>query len=109
MIVQLTEDFVRLDLIYSHKSKTEYHVFPVRKASEKVVTRKDEQLNVIMVMFDSISRSDAQRYMNRTYGMLEKDADSVILKVRKRKKYLLNLLRTTSSPGLFTLIAIKIF
>ena len=60
-------------------------MFPVRKkktkVSENIRPRKDGQLNVIMVMSDSISNSDAQRYLKKTYSMLKKNPDSVILEV----------------------------
>uniref|UniRef100_A0A7M5XLL0 Uncharacterized protein n=2 Tax=Clytia hemisphaerica TaxID=252671 RepID=A0A7M5XLL0_9CNID len=81
--IQLEEDFILVDIIHNHKSSYEFHMFPVRKKtklSENIRSRRrDDQLNVIMVMSDSISNSDAQRYLKKTYSMLKKNADSVIL------------------------------
>lgn len=63
-------------------NKNKKHNNKVKKTKqEKNKTRKPGELDIIMIMIDSISRASAQRYMNKTYQMLEQDASSVILKV----------------------------
>ena len=47
----------------------------------KEESRHEDELDVIMLMVDSISRGSAQRYMNKTYTMLKNDPNSVIMKV----------------------------
>ena len=82
--IPLEEDFILIDIIQNHLSTSEFHMYPVRRQSVTVKKRKDggkPQLNVIMLMSDSVSRSDAQRYLKETYGTLENDPDSFILKV----------------------------
>ena len=63
-------------------NKNKKHNNKMKKTKqEKNKTRKPGELDIIMIMIDSISRASAQRYMNKTYQMLEQDASSVILKV----------------------------
>ena len=64
----------------------EYFMYPLNKnkkekSQEDKPTRKPGELDIIMIMIDSISRASAQRYMNKTYQMLEQDPSSVIMKV----------------------------
>ena len=82
--IQLDEDFILIDIIQNHLSSSEFHMYPVRRHSvngNKLNNGEKPQLNVIMLMSDSISRSDAQRYLKETYGTLENNPDSFILKV----------------------------
>jgi len=58
-------------------------MYPLNKArqnNDKMndVHRDVKELDVIMIMIDSISRASAQRYMNETYKMLKDDVNSVI-------------------------------
>ena len=55
----------------------------------------ENKLNVIMLMVDSLSHSNAQRVMNRTYKFLKNDPSSVIMQVRFH--FLLTLSKTFPS------------
>ena len=61
-----------------------YPINPKKKDASKNTKRNIEELDVVMIMIDSISRASAQRYMNKTYQMLHNDPSSVILKVREK-------------------------
>ena len=82
--VQLEEDFILVDIIHNNQSYSEFHMYPVRKIDVKKVSEKErgDKLNVIMIMSDSISRSDAERYLKKTYAMLKNSSDSVVLEVQ---------------------------
>ena len=90
--ITLEHDYVQLEYMKNNKLISEYFMYPLNKnkkqknkvkktQQEEDKTRKPGELDIIMIMIDSISRASAQRYMNKTYQMLEQDASSVILKV----------------------------
>lgn len=83
--VQLKEDFIVIDILQNATSSTEFHIYPVVQPTI-AQPRHQQPLNVIMIMSDSISRPDAQRYMRDTYGTMEKNPDSFILKVKFDKR-----------------------
>lgn len=51
--------------------------------SQALPIKQEQKLNVVMLMVDSLSRASTQRYMNKTYALIENDPDSVIMKVNK--------------------------
>lgn len=92
--IPLEDDYVQVEYISKNDLTIEYFMYPLNKArqnNDKMndVHRDVKELDVIMIMIDSISRASAQRYMNETYKMLKDDVNSVILKVNQLTRYFL--------------------
>ena len=95
MRIPLEDDIVRFDYIQSNMMSTEYFIYPKynnnknnkkseRKSNPKLKNRASQnpnRLNLMYIMIDSISRASAQRYLNATYKALDRDPNTVIMKV----------------------------
>lgn len=88
--MHIKEDFVKVELHLSNgQTKVESHIFPVRdfvkhpkrEAAEQQQQRPLDQLNIVFLCVDSLSRSAAIRNIPKFYDLVREDPDSIIMKV----------------------------
>ena len=119
MKIPMEKDIVRFDYIQSNVMRTEYFVYPLyennntnnnkdssptkRKENhhkkrnnnnlklKNRASRNPNRLNLMYIMIDSISRASAQRYLNATYKTLDRDPNTVIMKVFRLANLLINI------------------
>ena len=119
MKIPMEKDIVRFDYIQSNVMRTEYFVYPLYENNNKNnnkdssptkrkenhhkkrnnntlklknrASRNPNRLNLMYIMIDSISRASAQRYLNATYKTLDRDPNTVIMKVFRLANLLINI------------------
>ena len=88
--MQINQDFVKVELhLNNGKTKIESHIYPVRdfvkhpkrEAAKQQQQRALDQLNIVFLCVDSLSRSAAIRNIPKFYDMVREDPDSIIMKV----------------------------
>ena len=82
MHVKLTEEFVEVSITKGIHTSTEYHAAAIRRDGEKFQRHNQGSLNIAMIMFESQSHSNVQRYMKKTYAWLKNDPNTHIFKGR---------------------------
>lgn len=89
MTIPLKEDIVKLEYVIGHTFYSENFIYPLKnKASakktsvQKVASKDDTKLNIMILLIGSMSIANAQKHLNATYKMLNKDANSVVFEVR---------------------------
>ena len=115
MKIPMEKYIVRFDYIQSNVMRTEYFVYPLYENNNKDssptkrkenhhkkrnnntpklknrASRNPNRLNLMYIMIDSISRASAQRYLNTTYKTLDRDPNTVIMKVFRLANLLINI------------------
>ena len=84
IVHQVTQEHFRLVIIFDNKSiHEEYHACFLNKSKEWGIakTHPDKQLNIMVVLIDSLSRSHTQRSLKNTYKFLSEHPRTVIMKV----------------------------
>lgn len=80
----LTEEYIQLDYrTHKSSSKREYLSHVIKNKLRYNVTKRqnDEELNIMMLMFDSQSHKNIERQFGKTYSYLKKNPYTVILNV----------------------------
>ena len=76
-------EFFQLKIVFADKIHTEYHyVFPNKSKEWGIsATPQHKQLNIMVVLVDSLSHSHTKRSLPKTYKYLEKHSRTVLMKV----------------------------
>ena len=81
MKIKLNFEFAKLELRVNNTGFEEFHA-NVLPPSTTPVPREENQLDIIMIMYDSTSNANLQRHMKKTYKRLSEDSNTFIMKVR---------------------------
>ena len=77
---RLSEDFVEVLITQGTRTTTEFHAAIIRNKTNTFKRHTRNNLNIAMIMFDSQSHSNVQRYLKRTYNWLKNDPNTHIFK-----------------------------
>ena len=81
MKIKLNFEFAKLELRVNNTDFEEFHA-NVLPPSTAPVPREENQLDIIMIMYDSTSNANVQRHMKKTYRRLSEDSNTFIMKVK---------------------------
>ena len=81
---EITDEYIKLVIVFSDRTQhEEYHYSFPDKSKEWGISKTppEDQLNVMVVLVDSLSHSMVQRSMKETYKYLSEHPRTVIMKV----------------------------
>ena len=87
--MKIKEDYVKVEIhLNNRQTISEFHLYPVRdfvkhpiKEVGKQQQRRLDELNIVFLCVDSLSRSAAIRNIPKFYNMVHDDPNSIIMKV----------------------------
>ena len=80
MQAKLSDDFVEVTITKGTHTFTEYHATVIRHEEETFKRHTKENINIAMIMLESQSHSNVQRYLQKTYSWLKNDPNTHIFK-----------------------------
>ena len=80
MEAKLSEEFVEVTITKGIHKFTEYHATVIKNKEENFKRHTRENLNIAMIMLESQSHSNVQRYLQKTYSWLKNDPNTHIFK-----------------------------
>ena len=83
IVYPITQDFFKLMIVFPNEVHVEYHyAFPDKsKEFDIIKTSPEDQMNVMVVLFDSLSYSHTVRSLKKTYKYLSEHPRTVMMRV----------------------------
>ena len=81
----MKDNFVKVSLtVINGRVYDEYHMYPVRneQGGEATIKRDPNKLNLIFIMLDSVSHSNAKRYLINTMKKMRASKSTILMNVR---------------------------
>ena len=80
IIYQVKEEYFKLQIVFSNEINDEYHYTFLKKLPVEK-TSPEQQINMMIILFDSLSRSHAERSLKKTFKHLSEHPRTVVMKV----------------------------